>query len=132
MTRYLNLLYGILTNNDNQLRKTNAPTYHHPFIVTVVSALIPETASAECKRALAEMYIRLCMTDKELYRKLLQADPINSYKLQAFYEDFADAGVIETVVQGLKRIGIPDEERSALPFDLIRNALDKLLDVING
>ena len=129
MSRELNRVYGVLTGGDNTVRKTTITVVNNSKLVT---ALIPGTVSAACKRALAELYIRLCMTDKELQYKLLKADPINSYKLQSFYEPFADTGVIDNVVAAIKKLGLPDEERSALPFDIVKNALDKLLDSLNG
>jgi hypothetical protein len=59
-------------------------------------------------------------------------DPINSYKLQPFYEEFTDSDVLSLVINNVRKLGLADEERSALPFDVVKNALDKLLDALNG
>lgn len=134
MTQKLNAVYGVLTNGDNTARRTTENTPPSGPVSRWVSALIPRDTTKAGIRAVAELYIRLCMTDKKLYLKLLKADPINSYKLQSFYEDFTDTGIIDKILQGIRDIGILDEETSALPFDTIRDALDQLLDamITNG
>lgn len=132
MTAKLNILYGMLTNGDNTRRKTTVDSANNPTAIKIISALIPPRASAECKRALAELYIRLIQTDKNLQSLLSAVDPLNSYKLQSFRESFEEQGIIEEVVTALKTLGIPGEENSALPFDHIRNGLKMLLEVLNG
>lgn len=132
MNYRLNAIYGILTNGDNTHRRTTENTPDHGNVSRWVKALIPGETTAAGVRALAELYIRLCMTDKTLYRKLLQADPINSYKLQSFCEDFEDANILDSVLQGIRDIGILDEATSALPFDTLRQALEQFLDAVNG
>jgi len=132
MNYKLNTIYGILTNGDNTHRRTTENTPDKANIIRWVRALIPGGTTPAGVRALTELYIRLCMTDKKLYLKLLQVDPINSYKLQSFYEDFTDEAVLENILQGIRDIGILDESTSALPFDTIRQALDQFLDAVNG
>jgi len=132
MTPELNVFYGILTDGDNYQRRTTTTTPETATIVKLVAALIPNTASAECKRALAELYIRLIQTDKSLEALLNRIDPINSYKLQSFREPFGDGNIIPTIVREIRAIGVPDEENSALPFDTIKAALKALLEALNG
>ena len=131
MTAELNVFYGILTSGDNTYRKTTVSSVPNEA-VKLVAALIPPSCSDACKRALAELYIRIIQTDKNLQKKLTAIDPINSYKLQSFKEPFEDQGIIQLVVKNLKALGIPEEENSALPFDHVRNGLRVLLEVLNG
>lgn len=131
MTPQLNVFYGILTNGDNTLRKTTGITPKENTVQDIVTALIPNSVSAECRRALAELYIRIIQTDKSMQLSLKTVDPINSYKLQTFRENFSDQGILDKIIQQLQALGLPDEENSSLPFDYIKNALRILLDKLN-
>ena len=131
MTPQLNVFYGILTNGDNTRRKTTGITPKENTVQDIVTALIPSSVSAECKRALAELYIRIIQTDKSMQLSLKTIDPINSYKLQTFRENFSDQGILDKIIQQLQALGLPDEENSSLPFDYIKNALRILLDKLN-
>lgn len=132
MTPQLNSFYGILTNGDNKVRKTTTETPKDRTVRNIVAALMPIAASPECRRALAELYIRIIQTSKPLQLALNKVDPINSYKLQSFCETFTDKNIIEKIVENLKALGLPEEENSALPFDYIKNALRVLLERLNG
>ena len=128
----LNRVYGILTNGDSTVRKTTADRTGLSYRAQqIVDALVPDTLSDAAKCAMAELYIRLCMTDRGLQESLKQADPINSYKLHSFYSTFSGVN-IDTIVTNLRRVIIPDSEKSFLPFDYIRAALQNLLSLING
>ena len=133
MNVQLNVLYGILTNGDSVERKTTTSTpTNNPDITRLINALIPQSCSPECKRSLAELYIRIIQTSTELQQKLKAIDPINSYKLQSFCKPFTDKAIVTTVIDQIKRLGLLDEENSSLPFDYIRNALKSLLEELNG
>ena len=128
----LNKFYGILTNGESTVRKTNANrTGISIRAQQIVSALIPDTLSAAAKQGMAELYIRLSMTDRDLQKLLKQVDPINSYKLHSFYPEFSGVS-IDTIVTNLRRVIIPESEKSFLPFDYIRAALQNLLTLLNG
>lgn len=130
---HLNYVYGILTNGDNEYRKTTSTRDNAGYTGrTIAQALLPAGLPATAVRALSEMYIRLCMSDKETYKKLLQIDPINSYKLQPFYEGFSTGALdIDDIVRAIKKIGLADEENSFLAFDYILNAMKKLIDSLD-
>lgn len=128
----LNRLYGILTDGDNAVRKT---TVNRSGLTNlgeaIVKAILPlEDLSANGRRALAELYIRLCQTSPEVATRLEHVDPLNSYKLHSFTESFEDALDISTIVKAIRKLGLPDEENSFLPFDYILNALNQLLKTL--
>lgn len=133
MTPQLNVLYGVLTDGDNSVRKTTADrTILGPTASRIVTALMPDRVSTKCKRALAELYIRIIQSDKGLQRSLEKIDGINSYKLQSFREPFEDTDILPGIVSNIRAIGLPDEENSFLPFDYVKNALKALLEALNG
>ena len=129
----LNRLYGILTNGDNSVRKTTGTRSGLPPLgKKIVSALVPDTLSDAGIRALAEIYIRLCQTSPELIELLQEKDPINSYSHHTFSENFSDSVELQTIVDRVRRIGLPEEENSFLPLDYIVNALRQLLNSLDA
>ena len=129
----LNILYGVLTDGDNSVRKTT--TKRQDFskeVIDIANALVPTRLSSAGKRALTELYIRLAATDKVLIAKLTAADPVNSYVLHSIYPDFTDDITLSEIVTSIKALALADEENSFLPIDYVRNALEKLLDKLKG
>ena len=128
----LNRLYGILTDGDNEVRKTTATrdNLSQPA-QKIAEALFPGTISDAGIRALAEIYIRIGQTDQEFVALLSEKDPINSYNLHSFDESFEDTIDINDIVLAIRHIGLPAEENSFLPIDYIINALKQLLKALD-
>lgn len=129
----INKLYGYFTDGDNTKRKTStsrSSLADEPL--RVVKALVPSTTDASTKRGLAELYIRLCFTDKDLAAALLAVDPVNSYRLHSFYDTISSNLKWEQIVSNIRQSSIPDIENSALSTDYIMCALRYLLQLLNG
>ena len=133
MTYEINKLYGLLTDGDRAVRNTTTSRKAlSDKVKRLLEALIPVTLSANSKRGLAEFYIRLIFTDKNLSSALTKYDPINSYKLHTFYPDYEDQVDIQVIISAIKKLGLAGEEISFLPLDYILNALKTLLEYLNG
>ncbi len=129
----INILYGVLTDGDNTIRKTTADRQSLSDTgKKIVSALIPTETSKTGTRALTELYIRLCYSDPAISRMIQTKDPLNTYPIWSCYEAFNDSVDIEKIVDNIRKIGLADEENSFLPVDYILNAMRKLVESLNG
>lgn len=129
----INKLYGYFTDGDNTERRTTTSRSGLPAeLLRVLSALVPNTTDAATKRGLAELYIRLCFTDKDLSAAVLNIDPLNTYRLHSFYDTISPDLELAEIVNKIRQSSIPDIENSSLPMDYIMCALKYLLQLLNG
>lgn len=130
----VNRIYGYMVNSSHPARKTTTTrTGLSETALRLIEALVPRTLALDAREALAEFYIRLCYTDKELLGLLNKVDPINSYTLHSFYPHVESDVEIMDIVKNLKKIGLPDVELSFLPVDYILCGLKHLMRaILNG
>ena len=129
----VNKIYGYLTDGDSTERHTSCSREQlSTEAKTLLNILVPSDADEVSRRGLAELYIRLCFTDKSLAAKLLDVDPVNSYKLHSFHSTIAQNIELSSIIENIRKSGIIDTEITALPVDHIIRALTWLLDALNN
>lgn len=130
---HVNKLYGYLTDGDNTERRTTTTRNGLPAdALTLLGILIPSDIDDVSKRGLAELYIRLCFTDKALAEDVLKLDVVNSYRLHSFYDTIASTVKLADIVTNIRKSTVPDLENSALPLDYIMAALRHLLRLLKN
>lgn len=121
----VNKIYTILTDGKGRGRKLSTDNRISTYQQKLRDALMP-TEDAD---GLAELYIRLCYTDKELKQLLYKADPINTYAIVDLTPTLelsnSDLSIINRHILG---IGLLDVENSASVWDNIRVCLKALLE----
>lgn len=124
----INKLYGALTRGDGAVRRTTIDYESIKPRAKEIAEALTFSTTAEAKRQLAEIYIRLIQTDKELENKLNAVDPLNTYKLAKINLNGLVDFDLASIEDQLKRCTISGEELSGTVWDLIRAALSELLD----
>lgn len=120
----LNIIYGLLTNGVGTGRKFTPITLTETQ-TKLRDALVDTLQGAD---GAAELYIRLCQTDKELKQLLNTVDPLNTYSLvertPCIPKNSFDIPKINSQILGL---GLPDIENSGSEWDNIKLCLKALL-----
>ena len=128
----VNVLYGYFVDGARGERHTTATRAAlTKEIIELLNALVPPELDDTTKCGLAELYIRLCFTAADTAELLQQIDPINSYRLHSFYPNIDGNLSLDTIVQNLNNLSIPDTENTAFGVDRIQNALKYLLTLIS-
>lgn len=114
----LNLLRAPYLKTDNQ------------YILQIIEALIPRTASMEERELLAIFYIKCIKTNYTLYKKLLSKDKYNSYLFLDTKEVDKPTGSInlEHIYTNLKNLNIVPHTRDVGFIDTILITLDTLIE----
>ena len=123
----LNIVYGLLTDGAGTGRKFT-PVRLTETQIKLRDALLDTPQGVD---GAAELYIRLCQTDKELKQLLNTVDPLNTYshveRTPNIPNSSFDTHKINKKILGL---GLQDTENSGSEWDNIKLCLKTLLKAL--
>lgn len=129
---HINFLYGILTDGDCTRRKTTAHLMDCPARLQNIMKALSDGLNPVDRRIMAELYIRLCASDKDTAAKLDKIDPVSTYKLADIAENDGSTIDIDRIVSNLRGCPEIEIENSDGPWDIIRAALIYLVGELYG